>query len=94
MFIVTEIQDNYNEASMTAFQYRKQTDAFEKYYSILASAAQSDIKYHAAAIFANGYLVKTDVVSHEAIGSFQDIEGDPIPGEDSIIENPMIEEEN
>ena len=87
MFIVIEVQDNYNEATIASFQYTKQTDAFEKYFSILASASQSEIKYHSAAIFANGYLVKTDMVSHEAIGSFQDIEETP-------MDAPTIEPES
>lgn len=66
MFIVLEIQSNEVTAEVFSHYYINRNEAEAKYFSILASAAASDIPVHSAVMITQeGYFCKSECFKHE-----------------------------
>lgn len=65
MFIVIELQKNGNELSNIVTTFDNVNEAENKYHTILASAAISDIDRHAASMLSDeGYVIKCEYYDH------------------------------
>lgn len=65
MFIVIELQKNGNELSNIVTTYDNINEADNKYHTILASAAVSNVDRHAASMLSDeGYCIKCEYYDH------------------------------
>ena len=64
MFTVVEMQDNGEQVGVLTYSYENENDANEKYYLVLAAAAQSQVMYHSAFMVRDGFMQKCDRISH------------------------------
>lgn len=66
MFIVIELQTNNGAVGVLTYKFTELSEAYAKYYTILASAAVSDIEVHTALIVTEtGQVVRTETFAHE-----------------------------
>lgn len=65
MFIVTEIQTVNGQTSTITNQFATLNEADNKYHSVLAAAAVSNVEVHAAIMYTNcGNYIKSEYCKH------------------------------
>ena len=65
--IVIEIQSNGETASVLDNSYADRSDAENKYHTILAYAAKSDLPIHSAVMLTEeGYYIKSECYEHKS----------------------------
>lgn len=65
MFIVTEIQTASDQTSTITNQFATLNEADNKYHTILAAAAVSNVEVHAAIMYTNsGNYIKSEYYRH------------------------------
>lgn len=65
--IVIEIQSNGETAAVLTNSYADRNDAENKYHTILAYAAKSELPIHSAVMLTDeGYFIKSERYIHEA----------------------------
>lgn len=67
VYIVSEIQSNGATASVITNTYADRNDAENKWHTILAYAAKSNVKVHSATMLTDeGYFIKSEHYTHES----------------------------
>ncbi len=65
MYIIIEMQTTNNTTSILADAYADVNIAYQKYYTVLAAAAVSNVPIHTAMMVTDsGLLMKTDSFKH------------------------------
>ena len=65
MYIVLEVQSNGETASTLAMAYTSMNEAQNKYHTILASAAVSNVPKHSAFILTEEGVIENSMFEHE-----------------------------
>lgn len=67
VYVVSEIQSDGETASVITNTYADRNDAENKFHTVLAYAAKSDIKLHSAVMLTDdGFVVKSEHYKHES----------------------------
>lgn len=66
MYIVLELQTDGSTTSLLPTAFENKNEADNKYHTILATAAMSNLRIHSAAMIDEfGYLMKSDYYQHD-----------------------------